>query len=113
MILTTLTAAALVIGALAAPVLNESTKAYCTLAWYDDSLKSIQGPFDFSQSGGNVYEDDLSYYAFAFPAAEQVTLRTRQQVRGHSPLREPFTRVLYERGSERPERVLREARAQG
>lgn len=71
MIRTTLTAAALTLGTLAAPAMADSTKAYCTLAWYDDSMRTIEGPCDFSQSGGNVYVDDFNYYKFAFPSAEQ------------------------------------------
>ena len=66
-----LTAAALTLAALAAPAMADSTKAYCTLAWYDDSMRTIEGPCDFSQSGGNVYVDDFNYNKFAFPSAEQ------------------------------------------
>ena len=71
MIRTTLTAAALAIGSLLTPVLADSTKAYCTLAWEDTTKGTIQGPCDFSQSGGNVYVDDFNYYKFMFPASEQ------------------------------------------
>ena len=71
MIRTTLTAAAIAIAALAAPALADSTKAYCTLAWHDDSMKRIDGPCTFSQYSGNVYIDNFDYYKFAFPAAEQ------------------------------------------
>ena len=73
MIRTTLTAiaGAIAIGSLSAPALADSTKAYCTLAWHDDSMKSIQGPCTFSQYSGNVYVDNFNYYKFAFPAAEQ------------------------------------------
>jgi len=49
MIRTTLTAAALALGSLAAPAMADSTKAYCTLAWDDTSKGSIQGPCTFSQ----------------------------------------------------------------
>ena len=69
---TTLTAAALlIIRALTAPALADSAKAYCTLAWHDDSMRTIAGPCDFSQYGGNVYVDKFNFYKFAFPAAEQ------------------------------------------
>ncbi|MEJ6827596.1 MAG: hypothetical protein QNK79_05605 [Synechococcus sp. ArSW.bin.68] len=71
MIRTTLTAAALALGSLAAPAMADSTKAYCTLAWDDTSKGSIQGPCTFSQYSGNVYIDNFDYYKFAFPAAEQ------------------------------------------
>ena len=71
MIRTTLTAAALAIGTMAAPALADSTKAYCTLAWHDDSMRTIAGTCDFSQYSGNVYVDDFNFYKFAFPAAEQ------------------------------------------
>jgi hypothetical protein len=68
----TLTAAALlIIRALTAPALADSAKAYCTLAWHDDSMRTIAGPCDFSQYGGNVYVDEFNFYKFAFPAAEQ------------------------------------------
>ena len=71
MIRTTLTAAALALASLAAPAMADSTKAYCTLAWHDDSMRMIEGPCDFSQYSGNVYVDDFNYYKFAFPSAEQ------------------------------------------
>ena len=71
MIRTTLTAEALAIGTMAAPALADSTKAYCTLAWHDDSMRTIAGTCDFSQYSGNVYVDDFNFYKFAFPAAEQ------------------------------------------
>ena len=71
MIRTTLTAAALAIGSLLTPALADSTKAYCTLAWHDDSMRRIDGPCTFSQYSGNVYVDDFNFYKFAFPAAEQ------------------------------------------
>ena len=68
----TLTAAALlVIRALPAPALADSAKAYCTLALHEDSMRTIAGPCDFSQYGGNVYVDEFNFYKFAFPAAEQ------------------------------------------
>ena len=78
MIRTTLTAAALAIAALAAPAQADSTKAYCTLAWHDETVQKlhmavprIEGPCDFSQYQGNAYVDDFNYYKFAFPSAEQ------------------------------------------
>ena len=78
MIKTTLTAAALAIGSLLTPALADSTKAYCTLAWHDETVQKlhmavprIEGPCDFSQYQGNVYVDDFNYYKFAFPSAEQ------------------------------------------
>ncbi len=77
MIRTTLTAVALAIGSLAAPALADSTKAYCTLAWHDDSMRTIAGPCGFSQYQGNVYVDDFRYYKFAFPAAEDGKTYTR------------------------------------
>ena len=78
MIRTTLTAAAIPIAALAAPAQADSTKAYCTLAWHDETVQKlhmamprIEGPCDFSQYQGNAYVDDFNYYKFAFPSAEQ------------------------------------------
>ncbi|MAJ29122.1 MAG: hypothetical protein CMJ92_06960 [Planctomycetes bacterium] len=56
----------------------DSTKAYCTLAWHEETVKRmhmavpmIEGSCTFSQYQGNVYVDDFNYYKFAFPAAEQ------------------------------------------
>ena len=71
MIRTTLTVAVLTFGSSSVPAMANSTKAYCTLAWHDDSMPLIEGPCDFSQSEGNAYVDDFNYYKFAFPSAEQ------------------------------------------
>jgi hypothetical protein len=76
MIRTTLTAA-LALASLAAPAMADSTEAYCTLAWHDDSMRTIAGPCDFSQFQGNVYVDDFNHYKFAFPSAEQGKTYTR------------------------------------
>ena len=54
MIRATLTAAALAIGSLLTPALADSRTAYCTLAWHDDSMRTIAGPCDFSQYSGNA-----------------------------------------------------------
>ena len=93
MIRTTLTAAALALASLAAPSMADSTKAYCTLAWDDTSKGSIQGPCDFSQSGGNIYVDDYNYYKFAFPSAEQ----------GKTYQRDNFSDTFTEQGKTRLE----------
>ena len=71
MICTTLTAAALAIGTMAAPAMADSTKAHCTLSWHDHTMDKIEGPCTFSQYQGNVYVDNFNFYKFAFPAAEQ------------------------------------------
>ena len=52
-------------------VMIDRAKAYCTLAWHDDSMRTIAGPCAFSQYQGNVYVDNFNFYKFAFPAAEQ------------------------------------------
>ena len=77
MIRTTLTAVALAIGSFAATALADSTNAYCTLAWHDDSMRTISGPCVFSQYQGNVYVDDFNYYKFAFPSTEDGKTYTR------------------------------------
>ena len=82
MIRTTLTSAVIALASLAAPALADSTKAYCTLAWHDDSMQRIQGPCTFSQYSGNVYVNDFNYYKFAFPAAEQGTTYQRDNKSG-------------------------------
>ena len=59
------------------PSLADSTKAYCTLVWHEDTVKRlhlalpmIEGPCIFSQYQSNVHEDDFNHYPFAFPSAE-------------------------------------------
>ena len=75
---TTLATLTLALASLAAPAMAESTKAYCTLAWYVETVKKlhmalpmIEGPCDFSRYQGNIYVDDFNYYKFAFPSAQQ------------------------------------------
>ncbi len=89
MIRTTLTAAALAIGSLLTPALADSTKAYCTLSWHDETVQKlhmavprIEGPCDFSQYQGNAYVDDFNYYKFAFPSAEQGKTYQRKSTEG-------------------------------
>lgn len=77
MIRTSLTAAVLTLGSFLTPAMADSTKAYCTLAWHDDSMRTIAGPCDFSQFQGNVYVDDFNFYKFVFPEAEQGKTYTR------------------------------------
>ena len=60
----------------------DSTKAYCTLSWHDDSMRMIEGPCTFSQYSGNVYVDDFNYYKFAFPSAEQGKTYERDSTEG-------------------------------
>ena len=71
MIRTELAAAVLVLGTSTLPAVADSTKAYCTLSWHDDSMPLMEGPCNFSQLGGNIYVDDFNFYKFAFPSAEQ------------------------------------------
>ena len=58
--------------------LADSTRAYCTLSWHDDSMDMIKGPCGFSQHQGNVYVYDFNWYKFAFPAADDGKTYIRQ-----------------------------------
>ncbi len=101
----TFTAAALAIGSLLTPALADSRTAYCTLAWHDDSMRTIAGPCDFSQYSGNVYVDDFNFYKFAFPAAEQDKTYSRNNADGMISFRregEYTLNVFWEKPAREP-----------
>ncbi len=78
MIRTALTAAALAIGALAAPAQADTVRgALCELSRHDDSISMEDFTCSITQLQGNVYVDSTRW-AFKFPAAEQGKTYERQ-----------------------------------